>query len=249
MRASVFMAGESFARLRRRIAEIEGRAPAASHLRSDSSLALREDTSMAPGACRAHPCPAPRRRHPALRPRRLSTACSPAASAATPCTRFAATRPAKPPPPPASPPPFSPASPRSTTGRCCGSWKPPPPREAGLPYGVGLDRLRARPARLIVVRVQEARPTPSGSSRKGSACRGLAAVLAEIRGNPAPARPHRQPAAGAPRPRRRRHGPAASPGRRGRARAPPTDPLAGRAAAGRRHRRLSPPASAVRPGG
>ena len=56
-------------------------------------------------------------------------------------------------------------------------------REAGLPYGAGLDRFGADSTRLIVVRVRK----PGDAlwvSEEGLSCRGLAAVLTEIRGNP-----------------------------------------------------------------
>ena len=56
-------------------------------------------------------------------------------------------------------------------------------REAGLPYGVGLDRFGCDSTRLIVVRVRK----PGDALwvfEEGLACRGLAAVLTEIRGTP-----------------------------------------------------------------
>ncbi len=55
--------------------------------------------------------------------------------------------------------------------------------EAGLPYGAGLDRFGTDSSRLILVRVKK----PAEALwvfEEGLACRGLAAVLAEIRGNP-----------------------------------------------------------------
>ena len=55
--------------------------------------------------------------------------------------------------------------------------------EAGLPYGAGLDRFGTDSSRLILVRVRK----PAEALwvfEEGLACRGLAAVLAEIRGNP-----------------------------------------------------------------
>jgi len=55
--------------------------------------------------------------------------------------------------------------------------------EAGFPYAAGLRRFGLSPARLIVVRV-----TKPGDAlwvfEEGLRCRGLAAVVAEIRGNP-----------------------------------------------------------------
>ena len=58
-------------------------------------------------------------------------------------------------------------------------------REAGLPYGAGLDCFGTDSSRLILVRVRK----PAEALwvfEEGLACRGLAAVLAEIRGNPRP---------------------------------------------------------------
>jgi len=56
-------------------------------------------------------------------------------------------------------------------------------REAGLPYGAGLDRFGLDSRRLIVVRVRKA-----GDAlwvfEEGLSCRGLAAVLGELRGEP-----------------------------------------------------------------
>ncbi len=55
--------------------------------------------------------------------------------------------------------------------------------EAGLPYGAGLDRFGTDSSRLILVRVNK----PAEALwvfEEGLTCRGLAAVLAEIRGNP-----------------------------------------------------------------
>jgi protein ImuA len=55
--------------------------------------------------------------------------------------------------------------------------------EAGLPYAAGLRRFGLSPARLIVVRVKK----PGDALwvfEEGLRCRGLAAVVAEIRGNP-----------------------------------------------------------------
>lgn len=57
--------------------------------------------------------------------------------------------------------------------------------EAGLLYGAGLDRFGTDSSRLILVRVRK----PAEALwvfEEGLACRGLAAVLAEIRGNPRP---------------------------------------------------------------
>ena len=56
-------------------------------------------------------------------------------------------------------------------------------REAGLPYGPGLDRLGLPASRIVVVRVR--RPSEAlWVFEEGLACRGLAAVLAELRGHP-----------------------------------------------------------------
>jgi protein ImuA len=56
-------------------------------------------------------------------------------------------------------------------------------REGGLPYGPGLARFGLDPARLIVVRVR--RPGEAlWVFEEGLRCRGLAAAFAEIRGNP-----------------------------------------------------------------
>jgi protein ImuA len=56
-------------------------------------------------------------------------------------------------------------------------------REAGLPYGIGLAGFGCDPTRLIVVRVRK----PAEALwvfEEGLACRGLAAALTELRGNP-----------------------------------------------------------------
>jgi protein ImuA len=58
-------------------------------------------------------------------------------------------------------------------------------REAGLPYGVGLDRFGLDSHRLIVVQVKK----PGDAlwvCEEGLSCRGLAAVLTEVRGEPRP---------------------------------------------------------------
>ena len=57
--------------------------------------------------------------------------------------------------------------------------------EAGAPYGAGLDRFGTDSSRLFLVRVKK----PAEALwvfEEGLSCRGLAAVLAEIRGNPRP---------------------------------------------------------------
>jgi len=56
-------------------------------------------------------------------------------------------------------------------------------REAGLPYGAGLDRFGLDSRRLIVVQVR--RPGDAlWVCEEGLSCRGLAAVLTEVRGEP-----------------------------------------------------------------
>ncbi len=56
-------------------------------------------------------------------------------------------------------------------------------REAGLPYGAGLDRFGLDSRRLIIVQVR--RPEEAlWVFEEGLACRGLAAVLTEVRGKP-----------------------------------------------------------------
>jgi protein ImuA len=58
-------------------------------------------------------------------------------------------------------------------------------REAGLPYGAGLDRFGLDSHRLIVVQVRK----PGDAlwvCEEGLSCRGLAAVLTEVRGEPRP---------------------------------------------------------------
>jgi protein ImuA len=56
-------------------------------------------------------------------------------------------------------------------------------REAGLPYGAGLDRFGLDSKKLIVVRVR--RPGEAlWAFEEGLRCRGLAAAVAEIRGTP-----------------------------------------------------------------
>jgi protein ImuA len=56
-------------------------------------------------------------------------------------------------------------------------------REGGFPYGPGLERFGLDPARLILVRVR--RPGEAlWTFEEGLRCRGLAAAFAEIRGNP-----------------------------------------------------------------
>jgi protein ImuA len=58
-------------------------------------------------------------------------------------------------------------------------------REAGHPHGIGLDRFGLNPDRIILVNVQK----PGEALwvfEEGLKCRGLGAVLAEIRGHPRP---------------------------------------------------------------
>jgi protein ImuA len=56
-------------------------------------------------------------------------------------------------------------------------------REAGIPYGAGLASFGLDYRRLIVVRVKKARDV-LWTAEEGLACRGLSAVVAEIRGQP-----------------------------------------------------------------
>jgi protein ImuA len=183
MRASVFMAQDGFARLRRRIAEIEGRPVG---LNRDGEGANPEEaigiSSRPDGAARQSL--APRRgasilsfgipdldrllagglRRNALHEIRCETM-----RVAGAATGFAA----------------------ALLARLGGEDDRPvlwivearAAGEAGLPYGPGLDRFGLDSRRLVIVRVKKA-DEALWVFEEGLRCRGLAAVLAEIKGHP-----------------------------------------------------------------
>jgi len=184
MRASVLMVREGFARLARRIAEIEGR--------PDSSAARNTPLAEWAGALAgapAHPAPARQllspRRGGALLPlgivdvdRLLSGGLR---RNALHEIRAAETRDA------------SAASGFATAllARLAGLDDRPillvieeeAAREGGLPYGPGLDQLGLDPSRLVVVATR--RPQEAlWVFEEGLRCAGLAAVLCELRGHP-----------------------------------------------------------------
>jgi protein ImuA len=189
MRASVFMAEESIARLRRRIAEIEANAGAQTHATGADSPAVAEPEPPLPYSpdirlARAPPTFAARRgaatvpfaiphldrmlsgglRRAALHEMR----CAESRDAGV-ATGFAI----------------------AVLARLAMEDDRPilwvveaaATSEAGFPYGAGLAGFGLDPRRLIVVRVT--RPSDAlWVFEEGLRCRGLAAVLAEIRGNP-----------------------------------------------------------------
>ncbi len=191
MRASVSMVGESFARLRRRIAEIEGR-PAAGDLppeeqQSPPSPLAGEGWGGGYGAGGVLPTRttlAPRRAGDTLpfalpsldrmlagglRRAALHEVYGDTAREAAAATGFAMAILAR----------LARVDDRPVLWIVEASSA----REAGLPYGVGLDRFGCDSTRLIVVRVRK----PADALwvfEEGLACRGLAAVLTEIRGTP-----------------------------------------------------------------
>ena len=179
MRASVSMAENDFAQLRRRIAEIEGR-PVVCNLAASGeplppSPLAGEEYSYSLGSQRSRgilPFILPRLdgmlagglRRNALHEVRSDTARDAAAA-----TGFAAAILAR----------------LACLDRRPVLWvaEATALHEAGLPYGVGLDCFGYDSRRLILVRVKK----PSDALwvfEEGLSCRGLAAVLAEIRGNP-----------------------------------------------------------------
>ncbi len=182
MRASVFMAREAFARLARRIAEIEGR------LRLEDGAGLASAIAPPPGP-EAHPAPA---RH-LLSPRR-GGAVLPLGIAevdrllsgglrrnALHEIRAGTTRES------------SAASGFATAllARLAGLDDRPilfvveeeAAREGGQPYGPGLDQFGLDPARLVVVMTRRPQET-LWVFEEGLRCVGLAAVAAELRGHP-----------------------------------------------------------------
>ena len=182
MRARVFMAQDISAQLRRRIAEIEGR-PAES-LGGHPSPLKGEGRSEAPGRDHAlgwapHPDNALPLAVPALdrklagglRRDALHEVRSETTRDAASATGFAAALIAR----------------LASCDRRPVLWvaEASALNEAGLPYGAGLDGFGIDPARLILVRV--AKPIEVlWVFEEGLSCRGLSAVLAEIRGNPRP---------------------------------------------------------------
>lgn len=154
MRPRAFMAGEGFARLRRRIAEIEKRPEAGTLPAAANSLPFavpRLDRMLAGGLARD-----------ALHEMRVAESRDTAAM-----TGFAA------------------AVLSLISNRAPLLWitESASAREAGLIYGVGLDVFGLDPVRLITVHVR----TPGDALwvfEEGLCCAGLAAVVAEIRGNP-----------------------------------------------------------------
>ena len=185
MRASVFTAKDSFARLRRRIAEIEGRPAGGVMDQRSPPSPLRGGWGggYGAGAFRG-PALAPRRgghilpfalpgldrmlagglRRDALHEMRCDTT-----RAAAAATGFAAAILAR----------LAEIDDRPVL------WiaEAGAAHEAGLPYGAGLDRFGCDSSRLIVVRVKKPGDV-LWVFEEGLACRGLAAVLAEIHGNP-----------------------------------------------------------------
>ena len=190
MRASVSMAGDAFARLRRRIAEIEGRpvirrpcraGAAASSLPpcgggsgGGYSFDVREGYGYSSKAANALPLAFPPVDHMltgGLRRDALHELRSDTTRQAASATGFAAALIAR----------------LAAIDRRPVLWvaEASALREAGLPYGAGLDRFGTDSSRLILVRVKK----PAEALwvfEEGLSCRGLAAVLAEIRGNPRP---------------------------------------------------------------
>jgi protein ImuA len=171
MRASVFMAGNAFARLRRRIAEIEGRGAVRGANETGAGNALpfaipRLDGMLGGGLARA-----------ALHEMRCAESRDTAAM-----TGFAAA--------------ILSRMVMEEAGSAIGAtgkqenhrrilWivESTAANEAGLPYGAGLARFGLDPKRLIVVRVKTAADA-LWVFEEGLRCRGLAAVLTEIRGHP-----------------------------------------------------------------
>ena len=154
MHTGVSMAGDVFARLRRRIAEIEGR-PA--RLPTHRALLPFDIDSLDAMLCGGL-------RRDALHEIRSETARDSAAAAGFAVALL--TRLAK-----SDSRPFLAVSETSALD------------EAGHPYGPGLDRFGLDPSRLVVVRTH--RPAESlWVFEEALRCRALAAVLAEIRGNP-----------------------------------------------------------------
>ncbi len=184
MRAGVFMAGGDLARLRRRIAEIEGRPvihdPAGAERQSPPSPLAGEGWGYAAdarslgvrhGSLPLAVPPLDRLLAGGLRRNALHEVRSDTTRDAASATGFAAALLA-----------------------CLAAHDRRPVlwvaeasalREAGLPYGAGLDRFGTDSSRLILVRV--AKPAEAlWVFEEGLSCRGLAAVLTEIRGNPRP---------------------------------------------------------------
>ncbi len=185
MRARVSMAGDDFARLRRRIAEIEGRpmealagyfpspeerpAPnrAADRGEGPGAIATPRRGALLPLAI----SPLDRMLAGGLRRDALHEVRSDTTRAAAVATGFAAALLAR----------------LAARDRRPVLWvaEASALREGGLPYGAGLDRFGTDSSRLILVRV--AKPAEAlWVFEEGLSCRGLAAVLTEIRGNPRP---------------------------------------------------------------
>ena len=167
MRAGAFMAGESFARLRRRIAEIEGRPDIGLQPREDADgvSATRRAPSVIPfGVPALDRMLAGGLRHDALHEFRGDTTRHAAA-----VTGFAVAILAR----------------LTTTDRRPVLWvmEEAAGREGGMPYGPGLDRFGLDSRRLIVV-VTRKPDEALWVFEEGLRCAGLAAVLTEIRGNP-----------------------------------------------------------------
>lgn len=190
MRASVSMAGDTFARLRRRIAEIEGRPVVGDFVLSEqgpppSALAgggqgggyspgIRGGYGHSSKAANALPLAIPpldRMLAGGLSRNALHEIRSDTTRDAAAATGFAAALLAR----------------LAAVDRRPVLWvaEASALREAGQPYGAGLDRFGTDSSRLILVRVKK--PTEAlWVFEEGLSCRGLAAVLAEIRGNPRP---------------------------------------------------------------
>jgi protein ImuA len=174
MRASDSMAGDSLARLRRRIAEIEGRpaglgqpspAEAGVVLRAAPHLGPRRGKARlafgVPGLDRALSGGLPRNALHEIRSETTADGAAAAGFAAALLARLAA------------------ADDRPLL------WvvESAAFREAGFPYGPGLDRFGLDHRRLVLVRVRRA-DEALWVFEEGLRCRGLAAVMAEIRGHP-----------------------------------------------------------------
>ncbi len=187
MRTRVSMAGDVFARLRRRIAEIEGRPvvhdpagpepqPSPSPLAGEGwgggySSATRSLGTRHNSALPLAIPPLDRMLAGGLRRNALHEVRSETTRAAAAATGFAAALIAR----------------LAALDRRPVLWvaEAGALSEAGLPYGAGLDRFGTDSSRLILVRVNK----PSDALwvfEEGLSCRGLSAVLAEIRGNPRP---------------------------------------------------------------
>jgi protein ImuA len=171
MRASVFMAGESIARLRRRIGEIEGR-PGNREPGTEDGRQNRPPTSgirLLASVLRFGIPALDQRLGGGLKRNALHEIRAGETRDAAAATGFAV----------------------ALLARLVADDNRPilwvmeavAGREAGLPYGTGLDRFGLDSTRLVIVRVR--RPGEAlWVFEEGLRCRGLAAVIAELRGSP-----------------------------------------------------------------